>query len=226
MSKGYWSGEVYNRKANGEIIALKGTITVVKNSEGQITNFIGQYMDISEQKDKEKVLQYQATHDNLTGLPNRLLLTDRIEHAITRTLRHKIYGGLIFIDLDNFKEVNDTLGHDIGDILLITVAHKIKECVRDEDTVARIGGDEFIVLIDNVGNNSDDARKNINFIAQKIKDSLNSITHIEGHINVSTPSIGITLFHDASVSVQDIIKQADTAMYSAKKQGKNSIEFF
>jgi diguanylate cyclase (GGDEF)-like protein len=128
--------------------------------------------------------------------------------------------------LDNFKEVNDTLGHDIGDILLITVAHKIKECVRDEDTVARIGGDEFIVLIDNVGNNSDDARKNINFIAQKIKDSLNSITHIEGHINVSTPSIGITLFHDASVSVQDIIKQADTAMYSAKKQGKNSIEFF
>ncbi|MDX3960388.1 diguanylate cyclase, partial [Aliarcobacter skirrowii] len=226
LSKGYWSGEVYNRKANGEIIALKGTITVVKNSEGQITNFIGQYMDISEQKDKEKVLQYQATHDNLTGLPNRLLLTDRIEHAITRTLRHKIYGGLIFIDLDNFKEVNDTLGHDIGDILLITVAHKIKECVRDEDTVARIGGDEFIVLIDNVGNNSDDARKNINFIAQKIKDSLNSITHIEGHINVSTPSIGITLFHDASVSVQDIIKQADTAMYSAKKQGKNSIEFF
>ncbi|PWE24678.1 sensor domain-containing diguanylate cyclase, partial [Aliarcobacter skirrowii] len=226
LSKGYWSGEVYNRKANGEIIALKGTITVVKNSEGQITNFIGQYMDISEQKDKEKVLQYQATHDNLTGLPNRLLLTDRIEHAITRTLRHKIYGGLIFIDLDNFKEVNDTLGHDIGDILLITVAHKIKECVRDEDTVARIGGDEFIVLIDNVGNNSDDARKNINFIAQKIKDSLNSITHIEGHTNVSTPSIGITLFHDASVSVQDIIKQADTAMYSAKKQGKNSIEFF
>ncbi|MDX4040318.1 sensor domain-containing diguanylate cyclase, partial [Aliarcobacter skirrowii] len=226
LAKGYWSGEVYNRKANGEIIALKGTITVIKNSEGQITNFIGQYMDISEQKDKEKVLQYQATHDNLTGLPNRLLLTDRIEHAITRTLRHKIYGGLIFIDLDNFKEVNDTLGHDIGDILLITVAHKIKECVRDEDTVARIGGDEFIVLIDNVGNNSDDARKNINFIAQKIKDSLNSITHIEGHINVSTPSIGITLFHDASVSVQDIIKQADTAMYSAKKQGKNSIEFF
>ncbi|RXJ96663.1 diguanylate cyclase [Arcobacter sp. AHV-9/2010] len=226
LSKGYWSGEVYNRKANGEIIALKGTITVVKNSEGQTTNFIGQYMDISEQKDKEKVLQYQATHDNLTGLPNRLLLTDRIEHAITRTLRHKIYGGLIFIDLDNFKEVNDTLGHDIGDVLLITVAHKIKGCVRDEDTVARIGGDEFIVLIDNVGNNSDDARKNINFIAQKIKDSLNSITHIRGHINVSTPSIGITLFHDASVSVQDIIKQADTAMYSAKKQGKNSIEFF
>ncbi|NLN13317.1 MAG: diguanylate cyclase, partial [Arcobacter skirrowii] len=226
LAKSYWSGEVYNRKVNGELIALKGTITVIKNSEGQITNFIGQYMDISEQKDKEKVLQYQATHDNLTGLPNRLLLTDRIEHAITRTLRHKIYGGLIFIDLDNFKEVNDTLGHDIGDILLITVAHKIKDCVRDEDTVARIGGDEFIVLIDNVGNNSADARKNINFIAQKIKDSLNSITHIEGHINVSTPSIGITLFHDASVSVQDIIKQADTAMYSAKKQGKNSIEFF
>jgi diguanylate cyclase (GGDEF)-like protein len=183
-------------------------------------------MDISEQKDKEKILEYQATHDNLTGLPNRLLLTDRIERAITKTVRHNIFGGLIFIDLDNFKEVNDTLGHDVGDILLITVAKKLKECVREEDTVSRIGGDEFIVLLDNLGNNIADARRNINFLAQKIKDALNSITHIQGHVNVSTPSIGITLFSDSSVSVQDIIKQADTAMYSAKKQGKNTIEFF
>ncbi|MCG3718437.1 diguanylate cyclase, partial [Aliarcobacter butzleri] len=223
---GNWSGDVYNKKANDEIIALKATITVIKNQDDKITNYLGQYMDNSEQKDKEKILEYQATHDNLTGLPNRLLLTDRIEHAITKTVRHKIFGGLIFIDLDNFKAVNDTLGHDIGDVLLITVAKKIKQVIRDEDTVSRIGGDEFIVLIDNIGNNSIDAKKNITSLAEKIKETLNDITHIEGHVNISTPSIGITLFSDASVSVKDIIKQADTAMYSAKKQGKNAIEFF
>ncbi len=223
---GTWSGDVYNKKSNGDLIALRSTITAIKNDDGKVTNYLAQYMDISEQKDKEKILEYQATHDNLTGLPNRLLLTDRIERAITKTVRHNIFGGLIFIDLDNFKEVNDTLGHDIGDVLLITVAKKLKECVREEDTVSRIGGDEFIVLLDNLGNNIADARRNINFLAQKIKDALNSITHIQGHVNVSTPSIGITLFSDSSASVQDIIKQADTAMYSAKKQGKNTIEFF
>ncbi len=221
---GTWSGDVYNKKSNGDLIALRSTITAIKNDDGKVTNYLAQYMDISEQKDKEKILEYQATHDNLTGL--RLLLTDRIERAITKTVRHNIFGGLIFIDLDNFKEVNDTLGHDVGDILLITVAKKLKECVREEDTVSRIGGDEFIVLLDNLGNNIADARRNIHFLAQKIKDALNSITHIQGHVNVSTPSIGITLFSDSSVSVQDIIKQADTAMYSAKKQGKNTIEFF
>ena len=224
--QGFWSGEVYNKKANNEIIPLRATITAIKDKEGRITHFLGQYIDIGEQKDKEKVLEYQATHDNLTGLPNRLLLLDRIEYAITKVVRHKIVGGLIFIDLDNFKEVNDTLGHDVGDALLIMVAKKIKEVVRDEDTIARIGGDEFIVLIDNIGNNKDVAKTNISNLAIKIKDALNSITTIEGHINVSTPSIGITLFNDSSVSVKDIIKQADTAMYVAKKQGKNAIEFF
>ncbi|MDD2888011.1 MAG: diguanylate cyclase [Aliarcobacter sp.] len=224
--QGFWSGEVYNRKANDEIIPLRSTITAIKDKNGKITHFLGQYIDIGEQKDKEKVLEYQATHDNLTGLPNRLLLLDRIERAITKVVRHKMVGGLIFIDLDNFKEVNDTLGHDIGDALLIMVAKKIREVIREEDTIARIGGDEFIVLLDNVGNNKVDARVNINNLAEKIKEVLNAITHIEGHINVSTPSIGITLFSDSSVSVKDIIKQADTAMYVAKKQGKNAIEFF
>ena len=135
-------------------------------------------------------------------------------------------GGLIFIDLDNFKEVNDTLGHGIGDALLILVSKTIKKIIRDEDTLARIGGDEFIILVDNIGNDKENAKINILNFAEKIKDSLNAITHIDGHINVSTPSIGITLFNDSSVSIENIIKQADTAMYVAKKQGKNSIEFF
>lgn len=221
-----WKGEIYNTTGKGETIPIRLIITAIKDSNNNITNYLAQYIDISEQKDKEKILEYQATHDNLTGLPNRLLLLDRIEHALTRVVRHKIVGGLIFIDLDNFKVVNDTLGHDIGDALLIMVAKSIKDVIREEDTIARIGGDEFIVLLDNIGSNKEDARINIANLAEKIKDTLNAITHIEGHINVSTPSIGVTLFSDASVSVKDIIKQADTAMYAAKKQGKNSIEFF
>lgn len=223
---GFWSGEVYNRKSNDEIIPLRSTITAIKNKSETITHYLGQYFDIGKIKDKEKILEYQATHDNLTGLPNRLLLADRIEQATRKIVRHKIIGGLIFIDLDNFKMVNDTLGHDVGDVLLITVAKKIKEVIREEDTVSRIGGDEFVILLDNLGNTKDDARRNIIYLAEKIKATLNGITHIEGHKNISTPSIGITLFNDSSVSVRDLIKQADTAMYVAKKQGKNSIELF
>lgn len=223
---GFWTGELYNKKANDEIIPLKATINAIKNSKGVTTHYLGQYFDIGKIKDKEKILEYQATHDNLTGLPNRLLLFDRIEHAVKKAIRHKIIGGLIFIDLDNFKEINDMHGHDIGDVLLINVAKKMQECLRDEDTVSRVGGDEFVILLDNVGNTKDDARRNIIYLSKKIQDALDSIKEIEGHKNIATASIGITLFSDDSVSIKDLIKQADTAMYEAKRMGKNAIEFF
>ena len=226
LTKGSWSGEVYNTKKSKEKIPLRSTITAIKDHNGKTTHYLGQYIDISDQIDRQKVLEYQATHDNLTGLPNRLLLLDRIEHAITKVTRHNIVGGLIFIDLDNFKEVNDTLGHEVGDNLLIMVAKKIKRTIREEDTIARIGGDEFIVLADCIGNSKDEARINMQVLTEKIKESLNSIKTIDGHKNISTPSLGVTLFNDASISPKDIIKQADTAMYEAKKQGKNAIEFF
>ncbi len=222
----FWSGEIYNKKSDDSIIPLRLSITAIRNNENEIINYLGQYIDISEIKDREEVLEYQATHDNLTGLPNRLLLLDRIEHAITKVIRHKNVGGLIFIDLDNFKTINDTMGHDIGDILLIEVAKALRNVIRSEDTVSRIGGDEFIVLTDYIGKDKDEAKQNIKVLAQKIKHALNSIEYINGFKNISTPSIGITLFTDSSISVKDIIKQADTAMYAAKKQGKNTIEFF
>ncbi|QKJ22537.1 diguanylate cyclase [Poseidonibacter lekithochrous] len=226
LNEGSWSGVIYNTKKNKEKIPLRSTITAIKDDNGDITHFLGQYIDISEDIDKQKVLEYQATHDNLTGLPNRLLLLDRIEHAITKVTRHNILGGLVFIDLDNFKKINDTLGHDVGDSLLIMVAKKIRETVREEDTIARIGGDEFIVLADCIGASKEEAKFNMQRLSEKIKFSLNSIMEIDGHKNISTPSIGVTLFSDASIGAKDIIKQADTAMYVAKKQGKNSIEFF
>ncbi|MGB5793185.1 diguanylate cyclase [Poseidonibacter sp.] len=224
--EGSWSGEIFNTKKNIKQIPLRSTITAIKDNKGNITHYLGQYIDISEQKSKVRALEYQATHDNLTGLPNRLLLLDRIERAISKIVRHKTVGGLIFIDLDNFKEVNDTLGHDIGDMLLRMVADKIKETVRKEDTIARIGGDEFIVLTDHIGKNKEEAIKNMTHLSNKIKLALNSIIEIDGHKNISTPSIGVTIFDDDTVSIKEIIKQADTAMYTAKRLGKNSIEFF
>lgn len=226
INDGFWTGELYNTKKDKSKIPLRSTITAIKDKTGKITHYLGQYIDISVQKDKQKVLEYQATHDMLTGLPNRLLLLDRIEHSITRAVRHNTVGGLVFIDLDNFKLINDTLGHDVGDTLLITVAQKLKETVREEDTISRIGGDEFIILADCIGQNKDEAKHNMQILADKIKDALNSIEKIDGHKNISTPSIGVTLFNDASISPKAIIKQADTAMYEAKRAGKNTIEFF
>jgi len=224
--KGMWTGEIINKRKNGEIVPFRATITAIKNNDNVVTHYISQYIDITEQKSKQKVLEYQATHDALTGLPNRLLLLDRITQSLTKVARHALVGGLVFIDLDNFKTINDTLGHEVGDQLLIEVALILRKTIREEDTVARIGGDEFIVLADCIGNDASEAKVNMLTFVNKIKNALNSITEISGHKNISTPSIGVTLFSDASIGVNEIIKQADTAMYNAKKAGKNSIEFF
>lgn len=226
LDKGTWSGEISNKRKNGEVIPFRATITAIKNNDNITTHYIAQYIDISEQKSKQKVLEYQATHDSLTGLPNRLLLLDRITQSLAKVARHAVVGGLVFIDLDNFKTINDTLGHEVGDQLLIEVALILRKTIREEDTVARIGGDEFIVLADCIGNDADEAKKNMVIFVNKIKNALNSITEISGHENISTPSIGVTLFSDVSIGVNEIIKQADTAMYNAKKSGKNAIEFF
>ena len=226
LNEGSWSGEIYNTRKDSEVIPFRTTITAIKNESGEAVHYIAQYIDISEQKEKQKLLEYQATHDNLTSLPNRLLLLDRIKQCLIKIDRHGVVGGLVFIDLDNFKIMNDTLGHEIGDKLLIKVASKLIQTVREEDTVARIGGDEFLILSDNIGKNMEEANTNMLVFANKIKDSLNAIDEVSGHKNISTPSIGVTLFSDSNIEASEIIKQADTAMYYAKKQGKNCIEFF
>lgn len=226
LTKGTWSSEVYNKKKNGENIPLKATITAIKDKQGNIKHYLSQYSDISEQKLKQQYLEYQATHDSLTALPNRLLLFDRINHSINKITRHKTFGGLIFIDLDNFKTINDTMGHETGDILLKEVSKKLQETVRKEDTIARIGGDEFIILADFIGTDKASARNNMQILASKIKGALNNIHTINGYENISTPSIGITLFNNDSFNANELIKQADTAMYLAKRAGKNTIRFF
>jgi len=226
ISKGSWTGEIINKRKNKEEVPYRATITAIKDDANITTHYIAQYIDITEQKSKQKVLEYQATHDSLTGLPNRLLLLDRMQQSLVKVSRHAVVGGLVFIDLDNFKTINDTLGHEVGDQLLIEVALILQKTIREEDTVARIGGDEFIVLADCIGNDTTEAKLNMTIFVNKIKNALNGITEVSGHKNISTPSIGVTLFNDSSVGVNEIIKQADTAMYNAKKAGKNSIEFF
>ncbi len=223
---GSWSGELYNYNKKQELLALRSTITAIKDSKGEITHYLAQYLDISKEKEKEKALEFIATHDNLTRLPNRFLLMDRLKQALLKASRIKNYACILFIDLDNFKKTNDTMGHEIGDKLLILVANTLKRTLRKEDTVARIGGDEFIILAQNLSIDQKEAKAYAKMLANKIKDALNEIKTIDQHVNIVTPSIGITLFNNNERKANEIIKQADKAMYKAKNSGKNTCAFY
>ena len=223
---GSWSGELYNYNKKQELLALRSTITAIKDSKGEVTHYLAQYLDISKEKEKEKALEFIATHDNLTKLPNRFLLMDRLKQALLKAGRIKNYACILFIDLDNFKETNDTMGHEIGDKLLILVANTLKRTLRKEDTVARIGGDEFIILAQNLSIDYEEAKAYSKALANKIKAALNDIKKIDQHTNIVTPSIGITLFNDNKQKANELIKQADKAMYQAKNSGKNTSSFY
>jgi len=224
--QGSWSGELYNFNKNKDLLALRSTITAIKNGKGEVTHYLAQYLDIRKEKEKEKALEFIASHDNLTKLPNRFLLLDRLHQAILKVNRNKNYGAVLFVDLDNFKKTNDTMGHETGDKLLVLISKKLKESLRQEDTVARIGGDEFIVLAQNIAVNEEYAKEHALALANKINQALNQIKKIDEYTNIVTPSIGITLFNDNSFNAKDLIKQADQAMYKAKSLGKNTSAFF
>lgn len=221
-----WSGEVYNKRKDGEIYPQKTTITAIKNQYNETTHYIGQFYDMSDIKQSEEKLTYQARHDSLTGLPNRLVLKDRLTQAIKSSKRHKLIGSLMFIDLDNFKNINDTLGHDIGDELLKQIASILLSSVREEDSVIRFGGDEFLILSTNLSKDIDEAKQKVKTIANKIREKIDVPLFVKDHKLTTTPSIGITFFPTNSFDANEIIKQADIAMYKAKDAGKNSIQFF
>ncbi len=182
--------------------------------------------DITERKLAEEAIRHLAFHDALTDLPNRRLLGDRLQQAVSASTRQHQYGALLFLDLDRFKELNDSKGHDVGDLLLKEVALRLKACVRAIDTVARLGGDEFVVLIQDLSTEPDDARLHASTVGHKILASLNE-PYLLGALQVSTtPSIGITLFQGAVVPPAELLKQADTAMYHAKARGRNTLVFY
>ncbi|WP_303850087.1 EAL domain-containing protein [Seleniivibrio woodruffii] len=221
IKRGNWSGEIWNRRKNGDAYPEWLSINAIKDELGNITHFVAVFHDISEVKQGEEKLKYQANHDTLTGLPNRQLFNDRLEMAIAFAKRHSQKVAVIFIDLDNFKNVNDTLGHYVGDILLQRVAETLKKCVRTEDTVARLGGDEFMLILQDIlteSNAVETSRRILTEFAKPI--------NINGNEFFINASLGITIYPDDGEDVLTMVKNADLAMYRVKETGKNGYQLF
>ena len=225
-SDGFWQGEVWSRRKNGDLYPESLNITAVRNNAGQVTHYVGTMTDITQRKEAERQIEHLAFYDLLTGLPNRRLFVDRLQQAMAGSARSHRLGALLFIDLDNFKLVNDTCGHDIGDRLLTEVAHRLSSCVRDGDTISRLGGDEFVAMLEHLSESPQEAAAQARGVAGKILDRLNQPYTIAGRTHHSTPSIGATLFVGSRDSVDELLKQADIAMYQAKAAGRNTLRFF
>jgi diguanylate cyclase (GGDEF)-like protein/PAS domain S-box-containing protein len=223
---GAWEGDIFDRRKNGEIYPAHLTITAVKNKSGIVTNYVGTFSDSSEIQAAVGEIKHLAFYDYLTGLPNRRLLVDRLQQAMSSSVRSGKEGALLFIDLDDFKSLNDTIGHDMGDLLLQQVAQRLGSCVRDGDTVARIGGDEFVVMLEDLSEQALEAAAETEDIGEKILAALNQPYLLATHISHSTSSIGATLFIDHKRRIDDLFKQAELAMYQAKKVGRNTLRFF
>jgi len=223
---GTWQGEVWDKRKNGEIYPKWLTITAVKDEKGDVTHYVGTHIDISDRKAAEEEIKNLAFYDPLTRLPNRRLLRDRLHQALANHARKQMFGALLFIDLDNFKTLNDTLGHDKGDCLLQQVANRLTASVRECDTVARLGGDEFVLMLKELGQKSAEAAIQAEIIGEKILAALNQTYRFDGYEHHSTPSIGATLFCDQETTIDELLKQADIAMYQAKAAGRNTMRFF
>ena len=227
QQQGAWQGEIWNRRKGGEIYPEWLNISAVRDDAGQTSHYVAIFADISERKKAEERIKHLAFYDPLTELPNRRLLLDRLTQALASGSRHLQRGALLFVDLDNFKALNDTLGHPEGDALLGQVAARLLACVRSGDTVARLGGDEFVVLLEDLSQSELEAATQTEILAQKIQGALNQdypLAHGPYH---SSASIGITLLDGATgESGEEPLKRAELAMYQAKTAGRNTICFF
>ncbi len=218
---GRWQGEVWNVRKNGDVYPEWLNISVVKDGHAQITNYVGVFSDISAMKESESKLDHLAHHDTLTGLPNRLLLNARMEHALVRAHRNHTLLAVLFLDLDHFKNINDTLGHPIGDLLLQEVAHRLNSCAREQDTVSRLGGDEFTILLEDL----EDSRF-ASTVAQKVIVALDKKFMLHGHEVFVTCSVGISIFPNDGNDIATLLKNADSALYRAKEQGRNNYQYY
>lgn len=219
-SQGFWSGEVQNRRKNGETYPQWLSIRRVENGQKHLQNYVAIMSDISKYREAERQINFLAHHDVLTSLPNRALLKDRIHQALISAERHNQKLALLYLDLDRFKFINDSLGHAIGDKLLIKVAERLTSQVREEDTVCRTGGDEFIILL------PDTDADGAGHVAQKLVENITSHFEIEGNQLFVTLSIGISIYPDNGKDAESLNKHADTAMYRAKQAGRNQYQFF
>lgn len=218
---GRWQGEIWNRRRNGEIYPEWLSISAVRNRAGKLENYLAIFSDITLRKREQQELYDLATHDALTGLPNRFLFSERFRHAMVRAKRASHLVGLLYLDLDRFKPVNDLLGHKCGDMLLQTVAKRLKRSVREEDMIARLGGDEFAVILEHLSRPRDAAAT-----ARKLLHALAPPFLLQGHQARITASIGISVYPFDGDDVETLIKRADGAMYRAKTGHRNDYRFW
>lgn len=223
---GTWQGEIRNRRKNGEVFPEWLTITAVKDAQDQVSHYVSTLTDITGRKSAENEIERLAFYDPLTNLPNRRLLHDRLQHALASSQRNGTGGALLFIDLDNFKTLNDTRGHSKGDQLLKEAAQRLLTCVRDTDMVARLGGDEFVVLLEGLSTQGIEASTQADGVGQKILAQLHQPYDLAGQAYRYTASIGIALFLDQQGSTEELLQHADLAMYQAKADGGGTLRFF
>ena len=221
QAHGVWHGELWNRRKSGEIFPAWQTISIVRGEDGEALNYVSILADISSIKHSQERLDFMAYHDPLTELPNRLLLGDRIEHAMQRAQREEMQIALLFLDMDRFKNINDTLGHPVGDELLKQMAQRLRDLVRQDDTVARLGGDEFVILMESIDDPQDCA-----VLARKVIESIRVPFIVGEHTLHLTVSIGISIFPDDGADSATLIRNADAAMYRAKEIGRNDYHFY
>jgi diguanylate cyclase (GGDEF)-like protein/PAS domain S-box-containing protein len=220
--RGSWQGEIWVRRKNGESYPAWLVMNAVRDHQGEISHFIAISLDISERKANEQRIHYLAHNDVLTGLPNRYLCGDRLQLAIQQARRNGGRAAVLFIDLDRFKHINDSLGHHAGDGLLVSVAGRLADAVRDGDTVSRLGGDEFVVILNNVAN----AEETGKLVEQRLIPSIQRAHMIDGVELFISCSIGVAIYPDDGADQETLMRNADSAMYQAKKLGRNNAQFF
>ncbi len=218
---GYWQGEIWNRRKNGEVYPEWLTITAIRSDDGEIFQYAGIFCDISERKQQENEIRRLAYFDDLTKLPNRRLFSDRLRMAVARAKRHGEKLAVMFVDLDHFKKINDTLGHNTGDALLVEASERFNKCTREEDTVARLGGDEFVLLFPEI-----DSIEEVTKVADRIVSAFSEPFIIEGQKLFVTSSLGISVFPDDGDSPELLVKNADAAMYRSKDDGRSTFNLF
>ena len=223
---GQWSGEVWNRRKSGEVYPEWLSITTVTGEEGEITHYVGSSTDITERKQSEADIHNLSFYDPLTQLPNRRMLMDHLYQTLVIGDGSTKHGALLFVGLDNFKAINETKGHGVGDLLLLKVSGRLKTCVDKSGVIVRLGGDEFVVVLKNLSKEVEQAEVQARMVAEKILDATSQPYNLQGHEYHTTSSIGIGLFHEHEMSVDELLKRADTAMYQAKQSGRNTLRFF
>ena len=216
LHDGRWIGEIWNRRRDGSLIPLWQTITAIRDAHGEVTHYVALCSDISTLMATQERLERLAFHDPLTGLPNRLLFRDRLDHALLRARREGHQVALLFVDLDHFKRVNDTFGHPAGDQLLRQVAQRLSAALRNEDTVARVGGDEFVVILEGLGDDTDVAE-----VAEQIIERFGEPLILGDERLLVSLSIGISLYPDDADDASKLLERADRALYRTKAGGRN-----